>query len=97
MVTVTADAPTCGGGDQGIDIEIPVGTAPTISGGGSSVSSDRKKNWALVSAFLFLVFVVAVSLGVTLGGGDDDKSTTATAMHSRSTTDTAGKPIVRIE
>jgi len=81
MMTMAADS-TSGG----VDVENPIGAAPTSSGGSSSAGIGRKKKWALMSAFLLVAGVVAVSLGVTLGGGKS-----AVEKYTSSSTDNAGK------
>ena len=80
-MTMAADS-TSGG----VDVENPIGAAPTSSGGSSSAGIGRKKKWALMSAFLLVAGVVAVSLGVTLGGGKS-----AVEKYTSSSTDNAGK------
>ncbi|KAL3761460.1 hypothetical protein ACHAWU_007419 [Discostella pseudostelligera] len=71
----------------GVDVENPIGAAPTSSGGSSSAGIGRKKKWALMSAFLLVAGVVAVSLGVTLGGGKS-----AVEKYTSSSTDNAAAP-----
>ncbi len=83
MMTMTADS-TSGG----LDVENPIGTAPTSSGDSSSAGIGRKKKWGLMSAFLLVVGVVAVSVGLTLGGGGGKS---AVEKYTSSSTDNAGK------
>ena len=85
------EAPTSSGGGSA-DVENPIQTTTIIGSGtvGSGIADNgRKKQCGLVSVFLLVAAIVAISVGVTVGGGSGENATTV--ENSSSAIENAGK------